>query len=242
MAGGAWEYVARGAVWYRTAGTGPLAAVVALLVANAIPIVGVLFLGWSLMTILLLYWLENGIVGVWNVPRIALASRADAAPGGAELVGTRLARATIIPFFIFHYGMFWVVHGIFLFALPVFAGLGFGGGSLGGGNLGGSDAASFGRIDPVAILLGGGALFVSHGVSFFANYVGRREYLTTTPKERMFAVYGRVVVLHLTIIFGAVAVGALGSPIAVLLILIVGKTILDLALHFREHARTRATV
>ena len=236
MAGRAWEYVARGAAWYRTAGSGPLAAVVALLIANAIPIVGVLFLGWSLMTILLLYWLENGIVGLWNVPRIALAGRSDTGPGDAAIVGPGLERATIIPFFVFHYGMFWVVHGIFLFVLPVFAGLGFGGVSLGG-----SDAGSFGRIDPVAILLGGAALFVSHGVSFFANYVGRREYLTTTPKERMFAVYGRVVVLHLTIIFGAIAVGALGSPIAVLLILVVGKTILDLALHFREHGRATST-
>lgn len=41
-----------------------------LLVANAIPIVGVLFFGWSLMTILVLYWLENGIIGFWNVPKI----------------------------------------------------------------------------------------------------------------------------------------------------------------------------
>ena len=239
MTGGAWDFVARSAAWYRTAGTGPVAAIVALLAANAIPILGVLFLGWSLMTILLLYWLENGIVGVWNVPRIALAGRSDTPTTGGVFAGPGLERAAIIPFFVFHYGMFWVVHGIFLFALPVFAGLGFGG--AGGGD-GPAAAGSFGRIDPLAILLGGAALFVSHGVSFFANYVGRREYVATTPKERMMAVYGRVVVLHLTIILGAVAVGALGSPIVVLLILVVGKTILDLALHVREHRRaaTRA--
>jgi hypothetical protein len=236
VAGGAWEYVARGAAWYRTAGSGPLAALVALLIANAIPIVGVLFLGWSLMTILLLYWLENGIVGLWNVPRIALAGRSEVPTSDGAFARPGLARATLVPFFIFHYGMFWVVHGIFLFVLPFFAGLGFGGGTVGG-----SGGGSFGRIDPVAIALGGAALFVSHGVSFFANYVGRREYLSTTPKERMFAVYGRVVVLHVTIIFGAIAIGALGSPIAVLLILVVGKTILDLALHFREHTRATAT-
>src|SRR4051794_8906883 len=44
-----------------------------LVVANLIPLVGVLFFGWSLWTILVLYWVENGIVGFWNIPRILLA-------------------------------------------------------------------------------------------------------------------------------------------------------------------------
>jgi hypothetical protein len=48
-------------------------SVAALLIANAIPLIGVLFFGWSLITILVIYWLENGIVGFWNVPRILLA-------------------------------------------------------------------------------------------------------------------------------------------------------------------------
>src|SRR3712207_5035022 len=46
---------------------------VLLLAANLIPLVGVVFFGWSLLTILVLYWLENGIVGLWNVPKIILA-------------------------------------------------------------------------------------------------------------------------------------------------------------------------
>ena len=54
----------------RTAGSRSTAA---LLIANVIPLIGVLFFGWSLLTILVIYWLENGIVGLWNLPRIALA-------------------------------------------------------------------------------------------------------------------------------------------------------------------------
>ena len=53
------------------------ASLAALLVANAIPLLGVLFFGWSLITILVLYWLENGIIGLWNIPRIALARGDD---------------------------------------------------------------------------------------------------------------------------------------------------------------------
>jgi len=46
---------------------------IALVAANAIPLIGVLFFGWSLLTILVLFWVENGIVGIWNVPRILMA-------------------------------------------------------------------------------------------------------------------------------------------------------------------------
>src|SRR5947199_7622205 len=59
-----------------------------LVAANAIPLVGVLFFGWSLWTILVLYWAENGIVGLWTVPKILLAR------GSAADAGGRLAAAT----------------------------------------------------------------------------------------------------------------------------------------------------
>lgn len=219
-------------------------AIVALLAANAIPIVGVLFLGWSLHTILVLYWLENGIVGLWNVPKIALA-QGPLVPqpgilGGTEPAGQlptvtrsmasevgQLAKVAIIPFFLFHYGMFWLVHGVFVFVLPEFASLS-----------GGSDA--FGGIRWSAVLLGGVAMFLSHGASFAFNYLGRGEYRTASPGRQMGSVYGRVVILHLTILFGAFAVGFLGAPIVALLILVVLKSVLDLGLHLREHRRMPA--
>jgi hypothetical protein len=63
-----------------TGGTGissSPAAIVALLVTNAIPLIGVIFWGWSLFAILLLYWIENGIVGAINVLKIARAEAAE---------------------------------------------------------------------------------------------------------------------------------------------------------------------
>ena len=78
------------------------------------------------------------------------------------------------------------------------------------------------------------AWITSHGASFFLNYLGRGEYLTATPGGQMGRVYGRVVVLHLTIIFGSFVVAFLGSPIGALLVLVVLKTAFDLGLHLRE--------
>ena len=256
-----------------------VAAVVALVVANAIPIIGVAFFDWSLITILVLYWIENGVVGLWNVPKIALA---EAPPTGVSATATfnrrpvaglsiPAQRRFAMPFFAIHYGIFWLVHGLFVFLMPLMvgvAGLGeqfeegfpfevvppgagatFEPGTLPfvgpGGEpafpvdfVGGiSEASGLGAIELGPVLLGAVVLFVSHGVSFFWNYVAQGEYRRTSPVERMFAPYGRVVVLHVTIVLGAMPVLLLGSPIGLLLVLVVGKTILDLFLHLREHAR-----
>lgn len=57
----------------------------------------------------------------------------------------------------------------------------------------------------------------------------------------MFSVHGRVVVLHATILGGAFLVGRLGTPLAALAILVVGKILVDLGFHVREHRRAHAT-
>ena len=57
-------------VYRRTASS---RSAILLVAANLIPLVGVLLFGWSLWTILVLYWVENGIVGFWNVPKLLLA-------------------------------------------------------------------------------------------------------------------------------------------------------------------------
>jgi hypothetical protein len=251
-----------------------------LLLANAIPLVGVLFFGWSLLTILVLYWVENGIIGFWNVPKLALAqgsaipretlerrlAEMDALPADArperQLARDRLAAMTrlgrssvpgvgrvgLAIFFSIHYGMFWLVHGFFVFALPAFGGIGSGtapcfdgtppGGELPPGFFPGlepCEGSAFGEVLWGSVALAAVALFISHGASFLFNYLGRGEYLTTSPMRQMGAPYARVVVLHLTIIFGAFVVAFLGSPIGALLVLVVLKTAFDLGLHLREH-------
>ena len=63
-------------------GSSPVALAI-LIAVNALPLVGVLLWGWNLWSILILYWLENGIVGLLNVGKMALA-RARATPALAE--------------------------------------------------------------------------------------------------------------------------------------------------------------
>jgi hypothetical protein len=90
---------------------------------------------------------------------------------------------------------------------------------------------------PVTLGLAALGLFGSHAVSFWTNFLGRREYETRSIDQQMIAPYGRVIMLHLTLIFGGIAASLTGAPIGLLLVLVVLKTGLDLELHLREHRK-----
>jgi hypothetical protein len=208
--------------WYRVGSS--IGALLALIVANLIPLIGVLFFGWSVWNILIVYWLENGIVGVFNVLKMATSQ------GTGELEGMTWgnrpvagnSRARLIPFFVIHYGIFWVVHGIFVLTLPfLFTG----------------EPGSASGVNPGAILFAAVALAISHGVSFWWNYLHGGEYLRISAAQLMFAPYGRLLALHMTIILGAVAIGTTGAQSAAIAILVLIKIAIDIGLHVSEHRR-----
>ena len=207
--------------------TSSVGAVVALVLANLVPLLGVLFLGWSVWTILIIYWLENGIVGAFNVLKMLRAQGTDTSGAAGWSVNGRpaasMARSGLVPFFVMHYGIFWFVHGVFVLTLPLFMGAA-------------SDQAAIDPgADPLAIILAAVVLFISHGVSYLFNFIGNGEYLRVSPAAQMFAPYGRLVILHVTIIFGALAISFTGAPEAAIVILVLLKTAMDLAFHLREH-------
>ena len=210
--------------WYQVGSS--YGAVLALIVANVIPLIGVLFLGWSVWNILVIYWLENGIVGAFNVLKMARADGSEAPAGPTFMVNgqpaTSWSKLGLIPFFVMHYGLFWFVHGIFVLTLPAFMSMGLRSGP-------GLD------LDPGAVALAAVALAVSHGVSYWWNFLRGGEYRRVTPAQLMFAPYRRLIALHLTIIFGAMAVMFTGAPVAAVAILVAVKTVLDIGLHLAEH-------
>ena len=78
------------------------ASAVALVLANAVPLAGVVALGWQVFPLVLLYWLENVVVGGFNVLRMLSARPRD---------GVRwVAKAFLVPFFVVHFGLFTATH------------------------------------------------------------------------------------------------------------------------------------
>lgn len=79
------------------------------------------------------------------------------------------------------------------------------------------------------------ALFVSHGISFYTNFLGRGEYHRRNIQAQMAKPYKRVAIMHVTIIFGGGITLMLGTAIPVLLLLIALKIIVDVRAHVKEH-------
>jgi hypothetical protein len=137
----------------------------------------------------------------------------------------------LIPFFIFHYGIFCFGHGVFVYSLL----------ANNGDSVVGNPLTGLG-IMVTEILRAGGKVFVlaivaSHLWSFYFNYLGKGEFRRTTAPVVTMAPYDRIIVLHLAILFGAIVITALGSQVFLLILLIVGKIMLDAKLHQRSHEK-----
>ena len=201
----------------------------ALLLANLIPLFGVLFLDWDVGGIIVLYWAENLVIGLYTILKMLIT-------GGSGAIG-------LILFFCLHYGGFSAVHGLFVLKLTEYAGISA------------MPAAETSWPGPLVlveklynlvssiltaapdeilwVLL---AMVLSHGVSFLVLFIGQGEYRETTTSKLMRAPYTRVAVLHATVIIGAFLIIKLESPIGLLLALVALKTGMDIILHKRSHA------
>lgn len=204
-------------------------ALLALVLANMVPLFGVVQLDWDVGSIIVLYWMENLVIGGYAVLRM--------------LVARNIRALGYIAFFCLHYGGFCAIHGLFVLNLTGFAG---DTGSIESG----ADwpgplallqmfAGLIRRIFAVApeqfhwVVI---AMIISHGVSFFLLYIGGGEYRDASTRKLMNAPYKRIVILHIAIIAGAVLVEKLGSPLGLLIALVALKTGMDIMLHRRSHA------
>ncbi|MEM9657809.1 MAG: DUF6498-containing protein, partial [Planctomycetota bacterium] len=218
-------------------------SVIALVVANVVPLFGVLLFDWSVFAVMALYWSENVIIGVINVlkmiactpdpSQVDFRDAIDRAEAEAMLaawskssknvsgIGAahQLSKLFFIPFFVFHYGLFCAGHGVFIVVL-------FGaddGGLAVGPGLDLERLAE--RLFTGGLILGLLSLTASHVYSFISNYLVGGEFRRTIAPSLMLQPYGRVVVLHVAILLGGLAAMSIGSSVVALLILIVGKTV-----------------
>jgi len=180
---------------------------IVLILANLVPLAGVLFLGWRVFDVIILYWAENVVIGVINVLRMITCrpeqGLAGFVRGGAEpdLTDTQqrtLARVTggirffIIPFFAVHYGMF-----------------------------------CFGHFTAVTSFFDGDLALTWQSPL----------WIGVAAMQLMQRPYGRIIALHIAIIAGGFVVTMLGNALPALLVLIAVKIVIDLRMHDRERRK-----
>ena len=188
----------------------------ALILANLVPLAGTVFLGWKLSDVMVLYWAESAVIGFYNLCKIAVIGRWLALLAG--------------PFFLGHFGGFMAVHFMFIYTIFVQAPA-----DQQSAVALGEVANLFARLWPALL-----ALFLSHGLSFFVNFIGKGEYRTRTINSQMSEPYSRIVFMHLVLIFGGGLSLVLGEPTPVLLLVIALKMVFDIRAHIRERSRGTA--
>lgn len=187
-----------------------------LIVVNVVPIFGVLYLGWDVFTIIILYWLESAVIGFFNVLKMQKINNFNF---------TRL-----VPFFIVHYSIFMLAH---LFLIT----------QLFKPNLGSASeqveafAIVLKYFEGLAISLS--LLFLSHGWSFMFNFIKQQEYKDKDLKKQMFVPYQRIVIMQVVILMvgsGTVYSGY-DQNVSAIVFLVILKTIFDLGAHIFEHRK-----
>ncbi len=216
-------------------------SVIALIVANLLPLLGVAVLEWRVFDVMMLYWAENVVIGGVNILRML---KCESGPGlvemaenrsGLDFSDTQKAAVTrftggfryfLVPFFAFHYGMFCFGHYA---AVTAIFGAGFGEQSL--------FAVSLADVWQSPMWIGVAAIATSHLVSFKFNFIDAGEYRRTSLIQLMQRPYGRIIALHIAIIAGGFLVTLLDNPMPALLLLIALKIGIDLRMHEEERRK-----
>ena len=190
----------------------PLAA---LIVFNLLSLAIALYMGWDPARILFLYWAENVVVALWQIPRFFVA-RSNHPEDGYKLPN----RVFMTIFFLFHYGIFTFVHGMFVFSLFL--------------NQEMTQNAVVNLVTGTPglslALLG---LLLSHGVQFFSDLTSGTA--TSMPLNQVMGQpYKRIVVLHLVVLLSGGLLMLLPYPMTSLVLLAVIKTAVDLYLDRKQ--------
>ncbi len=122
-------------------------------------------------------------------------------------------------FFTLHYGLFCFGHGVFVMAMF--------GGSMNGDTILDLGAGVGALFAAQTNLLIGFASIVAWQVVQFILFITRGDVRRTTVLELMGAPYPRIIVLHVTIIFGGFILLLLNQPVAGIVVLALVKMAYD---------------
>ncbi|MGI9204297.1 MAG: DUF6498-containing protein [Woeseiaceae bacterium] len=188
-------------------------SVVSLIGANMISIVLALKEGWNLQDLMIIYWAQSVIIGIFSAKRMLALSNFTTVgmwQNGKPVPMTPKTKRSMAGFFAMHYGGFHFVYLVFILSNERNA----------------FDGNLFFLTLCVLVFL------VNHYISF-TEYREQDAIRTPNIGNIMFFPYLRIVPMHLTIILGGAFTGA-GT--GMLLFFLILKTLADVLMHRIEHS------
>ncbi|MFC6716624.1 DUF6498-containing protein [Natrialbaceae archaeon GCM10025810] len=210
-----------------------------ILLVNALPLAGVLLLDWNVAALVVLYWLEVGVVLWWALAVAPFAERPSAYPeeqaisgafryrrGGVSIPRTgleiRVHNLPVVAIGAAGFGLAWLV----LALLTV-------------GFLGNSPSAA--RLTEPERLLSlaafGMVTFASHGASTLSTYVFDRRYRECSAQEPVKAAVFPLMAIGTIVAVVGPAVEATGSGLPLLVGIVFAKFLVDLVIAYWDRIR-----
>jgi hypothetical protein len=181
-----------------------------LIIANLLGIYIAIETSPSIVTLWLVYWIENISIGFFTVLKMKMLIKL-----GKESILENNKQDII--FFIIHYGGFTFLHGLFLIIFAI--------------------ALESHLISLITIGINAILLFVSHGISYWRNFIKAEEYNFLTIDSLFIRPYPRIVATQIMILVGSYFVWGLKNQAFGIILLGVCKLGADLISHLVEHRK-----
>lgn len=189
---------------------------IVLIIGNLYPVYAVIFEGMSPYSAVILYVFETLVIALYTILKMQ------------KVDDKRKWNFPGIPLFMLTYGLFIVFQlGFFL----LFTGIWLAHKEI--------DKSVWSFFHDDGIWKGLIILILSHGYSFYFNYLRKQEYQKTSVGKLMFAPYRRVMIQQAVVIFGGMLLGAIPAAHAYFVVLIAAKIIFDLRAHIKEHKKNQ---
>jgi len=195
----------------------PLSQYGLIALLNCGPLLATVLFGWSAFEVLLLYWLENIVIGLVQIPRLLCVADSSLS------LHNRLFKTA---FFCVHYGIFCIGHGHVLLSILADH----------------TDAVTL--LDAVMLQLDKNLTLISIVGFGIVHLFGLRSSLYTNNElgdnfnQVMKAPYQRIIVLHIALIGGGIIATKLTDPTYLLILLIAIKIGADI---YHSQRRERAS-
>ncbi len=176
-----------------------------IIIFNLTPLVGLFIWDWTVFDVIFIYWAENMIIGAFHA---------------IHLGAIRLSYIPSAIFFAFHFGMFTLIHGGFVVSL-------FGRQFLPAEVLESPEILASFLINQHHFDLAIIPFILLHLSDKIRNIMQHGLTLKSLPGGSM-GPYGRLIILHVTLIIGGFLMMALQAPTAGLVVLILLKVGYDL--------------
>jgi hypothetical protein len=175
----------------------------AVVVANALPLVGVVALGWDLVALVALYWFELGVLSLWAVVEALFAGRPSEFDGDPLIAGALVDKQTglAVPFTPLQIRLSTLP--VLAVAVPLLAVVWFFAGAVTVGILG--QVPDRAALQTVTVAAAG--LFVAEGASTVVDYLYRGGYREHSAQTAIRGVFVRGAVIGLGGLFTALVVG-----------------------------------